>query len=37
MHIGLRLAIGLAYSAQRLTLVIGFVNWPVAWPGSGAR
>jgi hypothetical protein len=35
MHIGIRLAIGLDYSAQWLTLVIVFVNWPVvvAWLG----
>jgi hypothetical protein len=35
MHIGVRLAIGLDYSAQWLTLVIAFVNWPVvvAWIG----
>jgi hypothetical protein len=33
MHIGVRLALGLDYSAQWLTLVIVFVNWPlvVAW------
>ena len=45
MHIGVRLALGLDYSAQWLTLVIVFVNWPVvvAWirrtvtPLSAAR
>jgi hypothetical protein len=33
MHIGIRLALGLDYSAQWLTVVIVFVNWPVvvAW------
>jgi hypothetical protein len=33
MHVGVRLAIGLDYSAQWLTLLIVFVNWPVviAW------
>jgi hypothetical protein len=33
MHIGIRLAMGLDYSAQWLTLLIVFVNWPVvvAW------
>jgi hypothetical protein len=29
MHVGVRLAIGLDYSAQWLTLLIVFVNWPV--------
>jgi hypothetical protein len=29
MHVGIRLALGLDYSAQWLTLVIVFVNWPV--------
>jgi len=29
MHVGIRLAIGLDYSAQWLTLLIVFVNWPV--------
>ena len=29
MHVGIRLAIGLDYSAQWLTVVIVFVNWPV--------
>jgi hypothetical protein len=29
MHIGIRLSLGLDYSAQWLTLVIVFVNWPV--------
>jgi hypothetical protein len=35
MHVGVQLAIGLDYSAQWLTLVIVFVNWPVvvAWLG----
>jgi hypothetical protein len=33
MHVGIRLAIGLDYSAQWLTLLIVFINWPVvvAW------
>ena len=33
MHVGVRLAIGLDYSAQWLTVLIVFVNWPVvvAW------
>jgi hypothetical protein len=33
MHVGIRLAIGLDYSAQWLTVLIVFVNWPVvvAW------
>jgi hypothetical protein len=33
MHVGIRLAMGLDYSAQWLTVVIVFVNWPVvvAW------
>jgi hypothetical protein len=33
MHIGIRLALGLDYSAQWLTVLIIFVNWPVvvAW------
>jgi hypothetical protein len=33
MHVGVRLTIGLDYSAQWLTAVIVFVNWPVvvAW------
>jgi len=33
MHVGVRLAIGLDYSAQWLTTVIVFVNWPgvVGW------
>jgi hypothetical protein len=33
MHTGIRLALGLDYSAQWLTVVIVFVNWPVlvAW------
>jgi hypothetical protein len=30
MHIGIRLAMGLDYSAQWLTLLIVFVDWPVA-------
>ena len=30
MHVGIRLALGLDYSAQWLTVVIVFVNWPVA-------
>jgi hypothetical protein len=30
MHVGIRLAIGLDYSAQWLTLLIVFINWPVA-------
>jgi hypothetical protein len=29
MHVGIRLAIGLDYSAQWLTLLIVFINWPV--------
>jgi Vitamin K-dependent gamma-carboxylase len=29
MHVGIRLAMGLDYSAQWLTVVIVFVNWPV--------
>src|SRR5207244_6162631 len=29
MHVGIRLAIGLDYSAQWLTVLIVFVNWPV--------
>jgi HTTM domain len=32
MHVMIRLAIGLDYSAQWLTLVIVFVNWPVVVP-----
>src|SRR4029077_10406753 len=37
MHVGVRLAIGLDYSAQWLTVLIVFVNWPVvvAWAGCG--
>jgi len=33
MHIGIRIALGLDYSAQWLTVLIVFVNWPlvVAW------
>ncbi len=33
MHLGIRLAIGLDYSAQWLTTLVVFVNWPaaVAW------
>jgi hypothetical protein len=33
MHVGIRLAMGLDYSAQWLTVLIVFVNWPVvgAW------
>jgi hypothetical protein len=29
MHVGIRLAIGLDYSSQWLTLLIVFINWPV--------
>ena len=32
MHVGIRLATGLDYSAQWLTAVIVFVNWPVVVP-----
>jgi hypothetical protein len=31
MHIGIRLTMGLDYSAQWLTVLIVFVNWAVAW------
>jgi hypothetical protein len=33
MHVGIRLAIGLDYSSQWLTLLIVFVNWPVVVAG----
>jgi hypothetical protein len=29
MHIGIRIALGLDYSAQWLTVLIVFINWPV--------
>jgi len=37
MHVGIRLALGLDYSAQWLTVLVVFVNWPVvvAWLRRG--
>ena len=30
LHLGIRLAMGLDYSAQALTVLVVFVNWPLA-------